>query len=97
MNEDVLVFLAGYKPEDDMYTSIEEIKLVTDKLGLNWMSIDELCKTRDQVVKVYRDLMEDHRVAIGMDDRFFNLMTAMQSVTSVIDYVKIQNGHFNRV
>lgn len=97
MTAEMKEFLFGYCPKDDMFTSAEEMQQIEEQLGLKEMDIEGLCYTRDQVVDFYHEKMEERRLEVCRDDKWYDLMTAMQSVTAVVDYAKIQLGRFDRV
>ena len=78
-------FLSSYKPKDRSFTSNAEIKKITDVLGLDEMSASELTEARNNVVRYY---------SRKMDDGNFDFMPSLQSVTSVIDYVKVRKYGF---
>lgn len=79
-------FLNTYKPANERFTSFEEMALIEEKLNLK--SVD-LFETRNKVVQFYSDKMQFEREH-GLD--YWDTMTAMQSVTAVIDHFKIQKG-----
>lgn len=97
MTPDKKDFLKEYCPKDNMFTSKEEVKLVTDALGLEDMSIEELCQTRDKVVLFYLVLEDEEYKENGITDKLYSYMTAMQSVTTVIDEEEINRGRFDIV
>ena len=74
-------FLSGYAPKNRGFTSNAEIKKISKALGLDGKSYKELNETRNNVVKYYSNLMKG-------DDRI-KYMPSLQSVTSVIDYIKV--------
>lgn len=80
MNE---VFLANYFPVDDMFTSRKEIDMIIENLNINNKTVSELQELRDNVVEYYHSLI----------DVDFSYMSSMQSITSVIDYVKYNKGY----
>ena len=71
-------FLNSYRPKDDMFTSNEECELVIEKLGLNKLSLYEMCACRNAVVQFYSNKRHDNRLE--------DYMTPMMSVTAVIDH-----------
>ena len=75
-------FLNTYKPADEFFTSFEEMHTIRVKLGL---TRDNLKEKRNEVVKFYSDKMNRQREN-GED--YWATMTAMQSVTAVIDHYK---------
>lgn len=79
-------FLKSYKPEDRHFTSCEEMYLITKKLGLSSKSFEELQEVRNKVVRFYSDIMTEEIEKYGrLTDREMDMMSAMQSVTAVID------------
>lgn len=79
MNE---VFLANYFPASDIFTSRKEIDMIIENLNINNKTVSELQELRDNVVEYYHPLI----------DIDFSYMSSMQSITSVIDYVKYNKG-----
>ena len=91
MTEKQIQFLFNYVPKDNMFTSKEEIKLISETLGLNNMTYHDSLHFRNDVVKYYSGLMEseiilEDEVYKGRTDKFYDYMRAMQSVTTVIDH-----------
>lgn len=72
-------FLNSYCPKDNMFTSDEECELVIEKLGLNKLSLYEMCACRNAVVQFYSN--KRHTA-----NRLEDYMTPMMSVTAVIDH-----------
>jgi hypothetical protein len=95
-SETVKNFLKNYKPENQMFTSEDEIDLISETLNLPELDFEERCKTRNEVVRFYDDLMEAEIIYDnngeykGRTDKYWELITSMQSVTTVIDYYKYQ-------
>lgn len=79
-------FLLKYRPQDDMFTSFEEMHTIRVELGL---TRDNLQEMRNDVVKFYSSEM-NKACEEGRD--CWGLMTAMQSVTAVIDHYKFHLG-----
>ena len=94
--EEFYDFLKNYKPSFRMFTSEEEIDLICETLKLPEMSFEERCRTRNEVVRYYTELVEaeiiydENNQYKGRTDKCWELMNSMQSVTTVIDYYKYQ-------
>lgn len=78
-------FLKNYKPANDLFTSWDEVRKIGEVLELDGMPLEDMRECRNQVVKLYSDMLED-----GQDDNY-TLMTSMMSVTAAIDH--ISNGY----
>jgi hypothetical protein len=95
-NETVENFLKNYKPTNQMFTSEDEIDLISETLNLCELSFEERTRTRNEVVRYYSELMEGEIIYDengeykGRTDKYWELITSMQSVTMVIDYYKYQ-------
>lgn len=95
-NETICDFLNSYKPANDMFTSEDEADLISETLNLCELSFEERCKTRNDVVRYYTELMENEIIYDetgeykGRTDKYWDLIQSMQSVTTVIDYYKYQ-------
>lgn len=88
LNKQEKKFLANYCPEDKHFTSLTEIREVTNQLGLDTKRSTELTAIRNTVVEYYANRMElagDNKEEVM--DRW---MSAMQSVTAVIDDVMVK-------
>lgn len=94
--DSICKFLNDYKPENRMFTSEDEIDLISETLKLYELSYDERCKMRNEVVRYYAELMENEIIYDengeykGRTHKYWDLMQSMQSVTTVIDYYKYQ-------
>lgn len=75
-------FLAKYMPEHKMFTSSAEMMQVINALSLEGKTYHELIAIRNSVVEYYTNRM---RLAGKDQDKALDWITAMQSVTSVID------------
>ena len=84
-NPEVKQFLKGYMPADKYFTSFKEIELVENKLGLKGLSREEIDAVRNTVVMFYDNLMDNEFELNGRTEKYYDFVTAMQSVTSVID------------
>lgn len=84
-NSEVKQFLKGYMPADKYFTSFEEIELVENKLGLKGLSREEIGAVRNTVVLFYDNLMDNEFELNGRTEIYYDFVTAMQSVTGVID------------
>lgn len=95
-NETICNFLNSYKPKNRMFTSDNEIELISETLNLCELSFEERCNTRNEVVRYYTELMENEIIYDetgeykGRTDKYWDLIQSMQSVTTVIDYYKYQ-------
>lgn len=89
-------FLKNYKPENQMFTSEDEIDLISETLNLPELDFEERCRTRNEVVRYYTELMDaeviydENNQYKGRTDKFWELLNSMQSITTVIDYYKYQ-------
>lgn len=82
-----------YCPESRIFTSGEEARTVKDALGLDEMQTElELRNMRDMTV-LYYDRMIDTALAEDDHEDFDRLMSAMQSITAVIDSVLWNRGY----
>jgi hypothetical protein len=72
------IFLMGYCPKNNIFTSNEECDLIIDKFNMKSLSLKELSELRNEVVKFYTLLRRQTNK---------DYMQSMQSVTSVIDYL----------
>ena len=81
--------IKDYAPKSSMFTSKEEIEMLNQHFGLDKMSLLELRNLRDMVVLVYDKWLDD-----AMDEfpEQRKLMSAMQSITAVIDHFKLNAG-----
>lgn len=94
--ESIYEFLKNYKPANRMFTSEDEIDLISETLNLPELDAEERCRTRNEVVRYYDELM-DAEVIYDENgeykcrtDKYWELINSMQSVTTVIDYYKYQ-------
>lgn len=89
-------FLKNYKPASRMFTSEDEIDLISETLNLPELDFKERCRTRNEVVRYYTELMDaeviydENNEYKGRTDKYWDLINSMQSVTTVIDYYKYQ-------
>ena len=74
-----------YKPESKYFTSDFEMEQLKKHFEMEQRSYLDLQNLRDMVVLVYTGWMEEEREK-GNDGRDY--MSAMQSITSVIDHYK---------
>lgn len=76
-----------YTPNDDMFTSKEEIDMLNENFGLDQMSTLDLRNLRDMVVMFWNNRMREERYSNNMKftDEYMKLSHAMQSITAVID------------
>lgn len=86
LTQEQVSFLNEYEPEDDMFTSNEEVELVSQALNLENSGEYYLNAIRNTVVEFYSDLCEKIHEETGKFAN--NKWTAMQSVTAVIDNSK---------
>lgn len=85
---DTLDWLKDYKPKDEHFTNEFEVKEITDSLGLENMTNEELQEKRNDVVRFYHDL----KLNESDPDKRWDYSTAMMSVTAVIDSHKWNRG-----
>lgn len=85
---DDLGWLKDYQPKDEHFTSFEEIAMISEKLGLEGMSDEQVQEKRNEVVMFYHNLKKNE----ADREKAWNYSTAMMSVTAAIDYVKTQRG-----
>lgn len=81
LTSDMRIFLRGYSPKEKHFTSLEEIRLVEDKLNIESYR-DRLRVLRNAVVQFYNDLIDEHPTDKSM---VHDYMESMMSVTAVID------------
>lgn len=87
-------FLNTYKPVSRMLTSEDEIDLISETLNLSELDADERCRTRNEVVRYYNELMDaeviydENSQYKGRTDKYWDLVNSMNSITSVIDYYR---------
>lgn len=86
-----LDWLADYKPQDEHFTSDEEMKMIAEKLNLATLTNAELQEKRNEVVRFYHKLVEDAIMA-GDHEKRWNLSDGLMSVTAVIDHYKFNRG-----
>lgn len=95
-NESIYEFLRNYKPQNRMFTSEDEIDLISETLNLTELDFESRTRLRNEVVKFYDESMEDEIIYDnngeykGRTDKYWDLIQSMQSVTTVIDYYKYQ-------
>ncbi len=80
-------FLANYRPADEHFTSNKELEQVVKALNLKGMIAEQLRETRNAVVKLYDEKLDAELVDGKRTENFWRVMSAMQSVTAVIDSV----------
>ena len=89
-------FLKNYKPASRMFTSEDEIDLISETLNLPDLDAEGRCRTRNEVVRYYTELMDaeviydENNQYKGRTDKFWELLNSMNSVTTVIDFYKYQ-------
>ena len=77
-------FLFKYFPEDNMFTSQEEMDKIAEVFKLDNNKPEEWYRLlRNAVVEFYHVRIDSN----------FKYMYSMQSVTAVIDYYKVQKGY----
>jgi len=81
INSDMRIFLKGYSPKEKHFTSLEEIRLVEDKLNISNYR-DNLRALRNSVVQFYDELIDENP---NDRDMTYAYMESMMSVTAVID------------
>jgi hypothetical protein len=93
-NDTIYNFLNSYKPANRVFTSEDEIDLISETLNLCELSFDEQTRVRNEIVRYYTDLMEKEIIYDengeykGRTNKCWDLMQSMQSITTVIDYYK---------
>lgn len=85
-------FLESYCPKDDWCTTTDEMEAVETALFGENVKTDLLQPMRNAVVLFYSNLKKVEIERNGQSERFWSLMTAMMSVTAVIDNLKFQAG-----
>lgn len=91
-------FLLSYTPQNKGFTSNAEIDLVSKKLNLSGMDESALQEMRNRAVKIYSDAMEkeikydSNGEFAGRTEKYWEYSEAMQSVTAIIDYLKVRRG-----
>lgn len=81
LTSDMRIFLRGYSPKEKHFTSVEEIRLIEDKLNIESFR-DRLRVLRNAVIQFYNDLMDENPNDKSM---VYDYMESMMSVTAVID------------
>lgn len=81
LTSDMRIFLRGYSPKEKHFTSIEEIRLIEDKLNIESFR-SRLRVLRNAVIQFYNDLMDENPNDKSM---VYDYMESMMSVTAVID------------
>ncbi len=94
----IKAFLLSYTPAESGFTSADEIKLVSGKLGLEKMNNDELREMRNKAVSIYSNAMDkeikydENGDYAGRTDKYWDYSEGMMSVTAVIDEVRRRKG-----
>jgi hypothetical protein len=92
------IFLKGYEPMNERFTSDEEIAMIARYLGLEGKNGENLCRVRNEVVEFYHDLEDKYRALTNsFNDLAWRTHDAMMSVTAVIDHYKVKVGRFDLV
>ena len=73
--------LHGYEPKSPIFTSEEEMERIKEHFGLDKMSYTELQNLRDMFMLYY--------LTPGNKKEGWFSISAMQSITAVIDYYKV--------
>ena len=81
LNPDMIIFLKEYSPEEKHITSLNEIRLIEDKLNIAKYS-NNLRALRNSVVQFYDELINEDPTNRNM---VYAYMESMMSVTAVID------------
>ena len=76
--------LHGYEPKDRHFTSREEMERLYRHFGMDKMTYSDLQNLRDMFMLYY--------LTPGNKKEGWFSIEAMQSITAVIDYYKIQKG-----
>ena len=84
-------FLAGYYPQDQHWTSEQEIKSIAENLNLASVNDEDARNMRKMVQEYYHEL-QDNEIMFDVDgtymcrtEKYFQLFTSMLSVMAVID------------
>ncbi len=89
---DGLEWLLSYQPQSRHFTSEAEMKMIAERLELEKLSREQLQQKRNEVVKFLDEAMDKaeglHNGRYAIDE----LMTALMSVTAVIDHYKWLEG-----
>lgn len=81
LTPEMRLFLKEYSPKEKHFTSLEEIRLVEDKLNISNYR-DNLRALRNSVVQFYDELIDENPNDKSM---LYDYMESMMSVTAVID------------
>ena len=81
LTSDMKTFLKGYSPKEEHFTSINEIRLIEDKLNIDNYR-NNLRALRNSVVQFYDELIDEDP---NNRDMMYAYMESMMSVTAVID------------
>lgn len=76
--------LKNYTPEDEHFTSNNEIKYISNLLALNEMTVEEMRDMRNMVVLYYRHLLDGLIRGSELWEKYWQ---GMMSITAVIDHV----------
>ena len=84
----MILDVQDYTPQNDMITSKEEVRMLTENFGLDQMTELDLRNLRDMVVLFWSNRMREERYSNDMKftDDYMKLSHAMQSITAVIDH-----------
>ena len=88
---DNLDWLEDYRTKSSLFTDEFEIKEVSDNLGLEKKTDEQVQETRDNVVVFYSKLIKK-AIEEGDQDKRWELSNALMSVTEVIDSHKWNRG-----
>ena len=97
LSQDERIFLKGYMPADEHFTSKSEVELITNLFNLKDKNANEIIILRNAVVKYYSLLMDDEIIYNdkgeykGRTELYWMYSTAMMSVVAVIDMFKYDN------
>ena len=92
MTREAQDFLRNYTPKSNMFTSKEEIELISNELGLDDHTTEDFPLLRNEVVELYTELLDKNIIVddkgeyVGRTEKYWSLLNAMQSVTAVIDH-----------
>lgn len=86
--------LGEYTPSNRHFTSGTEVEFVKTTLELDSMSAFDLINLRDMTVMFYEMKMNDEMMNNDMmrTEKWWQMHSAMSSVTAVIDSVKFSKG-----
>lgn len=79
-------FLTTYRPTEKHFTSKKEIKQILEVLKPD-------NETRNEVVDFYDQLLDNAYIGNTRTEEYYDIMEAMMSVTTVLDFKYLQYGN----